>query len=109
MVSKTLKIISKTNDINIVTPQDLLDIQYDIQRGNDMLLEDFGSQENVDAHLQEVKEELYQKLFSNFTKIKSRTQPVRLNYFSKKIRENPPNSHRSHSIRVRELEVSGYV
>lgn len=59
------KIFKKTlRNINPLSLSDLRDIQHDIQRGNDMLLEDFGSQEAVDAHLQEVKEELYQKLFS---------------------------------------------
>ncbi len=58
-----LKNISKTEK-GISNLYELRELEHDIQRGNNMSLEDFGSQEAVDAHLQEVKEELYQKLFS---------------------------------------------
>ena len=64
MVKKILENTLKTNDIDTVTPQDLLDIQHDIQKGRESLLEEFGSQEKVDEHLREIDKKLYQKLFS---------------------------------------------
>ena len=40
------------------------EIDRAIQRGNEKLLEQFGSQEKVDEYLSEMKSSLYQKLFS---------------------------------------------
>jgi len=62
MEESKLSNISKSKK-NIVNLYELRELEHDIQKGKEMLLENFGSQENVTAHLREVKNELYQKLF----------------------------------------------
>lgn len=64
MAKKILENTLKTNNTDTVTIQDLRDIQHDIKKGRESLIEEFGSQEKVDAHLREIDKKLYQKLFS---------------------------------------------
>ncbi len=60
MVNKTLKNTSPQNKYN----HQYDDLEANIQRGNEALLETFGSQEAVDAHMETVKNRLRNKLFS---------------------------------------------
>lgn len=60
VVNKTLK---NTSPLNSVLHQ-FDEVEADIQRGQEALLDTFGSPEAVDAHIEAVKNRLRNKLFS---------------------------------------------